>query len=651
MAQGDHLWTPSEARADATAMRQLNRSMGEKYGFAGTDTAALWRWSIDQPSAFWQAVRDVVDFPLEGDTSTVLRDDGEMWERRFFPEARLSAANLLLRGKADDPAIYFRCEDHETSQWTRGELRRAVGQLAHALKAAGVTAGDRVGGVVTNRPESVAMYIATLSLGAIWTSCAPDFGVESLKQRFSQSEPKILFAVDGFRVARRERNCVPIYQELLQSLPSVERIVVLQTLTESPSLDDLPNSQTYQAFLKTAETDEVPGECFPFDHPAVIVYSSGTTGAPKCIVHGAGGPLLQLMKEHRFHCDLQPGDIMFYYTTCAWIMWNWMIPALANGAAIALYDGNPSVPEKDMLFAFAEEIGVSHLGMSAMYIDMCRKRKMPIGENRDLSKLRCLMSTGSPLSTDNFEYIYASVKSDLHLASISGGTDLSSCFVLGDPTSPVYSGEIQMAGLGMAVDVYDPDGNSIPTGAGELVCTRPFPSMPVYFWNDPEGLKYRGAYFEEFEGIWTHGDLIERTAHGGYVILGRSDATLNPQGIRMGTAEIYAEVLTFNQVLNCLAAGYQARGDEQIVLFVQMDAGQDLTDELIAAIKERIRRELTVNHVPAYVLSAPDLPRTRSGKLAEIAVKCILNNREVRNASALANPESLDFFRQLEQFS
>jgi len=640
------LWTPSPARRDAAAIVAFARAAAAVAGRELADYDALWRWSIDQREAFWRLVWRFCGVIGDGPGARGIVDDDRMPGARFFPDARLNFARNLLRRNDDTPAMIFRGEDKVRRTMSWRALGAAVGQLRHALAAAGVGPGDRVAAQLPNMPEAVIGMLATASLGAVWSSCSPDFGVQGVLDRFGQIEPKVLLAVDGYHYAGRAHDCLAKLRALRPALPSVTRVVVVGYLDPAPDLAGIADAVGYADFVAGHPTTPEFVD-LPFDHPLYILYSSGTTGAPKCIVHGAGGTLLQHLKELRLHSDVRAGDRVFYFSTCSWMMWNWLVSALACEATICLYDGSPFHPDGNALFDFADEAEFTLFGTSAKYIDACAKAGLEPARTHRLAALRVVASTGSPLVAESFDYVYARIKRDVHLASISGGTDIVSCFVLGVPTEPVHRGEIQKRGLGMAVDVFDETGHPATGAKGELVCTRPFPSMPVGFWNDPDGSRYRAAYFERFPGVWTHGDWTEITPRGGVVIYGRSDAVLNPGGVRIGTAEIYRQVEQVEEVLESIAVGQDWQGDVRVVLFVKLRPGAVLDAALEKKIRDQIRRNATPRHVPARILPIADIPRTRSGKITELAVRDVIHGRPVKNREALANPEALELYRDL----
>jgi acetoacetyl-CoA synthetase len=518
------------------------------------------------------------------------------------------------------------------------------------MQAEGVAAGDRVAAMLPNVPETIAVMLAASSLGATFSSCSPDFGERGVLDRFGQIEPKLFFACDGYWYNGKKVEVADKLKPITARLSSVKRTIIVPYLGRAEAVAaEATRGIALDRFIEAFAPKPLSFERLPFNHPLYILFSSGTTGAPKCIVHGAGGTLLQHLKEHRLHCSLKPGEKLFYFTTCGWMMWNWLASGLATGATLLLFDGSPFYPSGNALFDYAQAEAMTIFGTSAKFIDAVKKAGLRPRDTHDLRSMRMLTSTGSPLAPENFDFVYDAIKPDIHLASISGGTDIVSCFVLGVPTKPVWRGEIQGPGLGMAVDVYDETGKPVREEKGELVCTKPFPSMPVMFWNDPDGAKYSAAYFERFPGIWAHGDFAEWTKHGGIVIHGRSDATLNPGGVRIGTAEIYAQVEGMPEVLEALAIGQDFEGDVRVVLFVRLARGVALTDDLQRAIKTKIRTGASPRHVPAKILAVADIPRTKSGKITELAVRDVVHGREVKNKEALANPEALELFRELEE--
>lgn len=651
---GMPLWTPSPDRIAAARITAFRRFCAERVAIPFADTVALQAWSVAEPARFWEAVWDYCGVVGEKGEGRIL-DGDRMPGARFFPDARLNVAeNLLAKAGPDDAdAIVFRSEDKAAARLSWGELKGLVSRFAQAFAAAGVGAGDRVAGLLPNVPEAVAAMLAATSLGAVWSSASPDFGPRGVLDRFGQIEPKLLITADGYWYAGKPIAIGHKLAEIVPALPSVVTVVVVDVLgTAGPVAAGLPRAATLDHFLAPVGPKPLAFERLPFDHPLYILFSSGTTGVPKCIVHRAGGVLLQHLKEHALHADIRPGDRVFYFTTLGWMMWNWLVSGLACGATLVLYDGSPFHPGPEVLFDYADAEGMTFFGTSAKYIDAVRKSGIRPRESHDLSTVRTMGSTGSPLAPESFDFVYRDIKADLHLASLSGGTDIVSCFELGDPTRPVYRGEIQGPGLGMDVQVWTDDGRPAAIGEkGELVCVRPFPVMPLGFWNDPGDAKYRAAYFERFDNVWCHGDFAEVTAHGGLIIHGRSDATLNPGGVRIGTAEIYAQVEQIPEVLEAIAIGQDFEGDVRVILFVRLKPGAVLDAALDKAIRTKIRTGASPRHVPAKILAVADIPRTKSGKITELAVRDVVHGRPVKNQEALANPEALALFADLPELA
>ncbi len=608
-------------------------------GFDDYDT--LYRWSIDESPAFWQRLAEFCDVRFDRDADTVLTRPDDIVHAGWFAGARLNYAEHLLRHGGDGAALVFVGEDGARREISRDDLRHRVGEVAAALAAAGVAEGDRVAGCLPNCPEAVIAMLAATSLGAIWSSCSPDFGVNGVVDRFGQIEPRVLFGANGYHYNGKTIDTRDTLRRVVAAMPSLERVVVVPFV--SGLAEGWPEGALdwHDFAVAGAEAEFVP---VAFDHPLYIMYSSGTTGVPKCIVHGHGGSLLQHLKEHVLHTDIGPGDRLFYFTTCGWMMWNWLVSGLAAGATVVLFDGAPFCGDGRALWRMAEREGITVFGTSAKYISALEKAGVRPAEEFDLSKLRAVLSTGSPLAPESFDYVYAAVGSNLQLASISGGTDILSCFALGNPLLPVRRGELQSRGLGMAVEVWNDEGMPVVGEQGELVCTRPFPSAPVCFWNDPDGSRYRGAYFERFEGIWAHGDFAELTPDGGLVIYGRSDAVLNPGGVRIGTAEIYRQVEKLDEVVESIAIGQNWDDDVRVVLFVVLREGVTLDEALRQSIRRVIRENTTPRHVPAKIVAVPDIPRTKSGKIVELAVRSVVHGKPVRNTEALANPGALAHF-------
>jgi acetoacetyl-CoA synthetase len=645
------LWRPSPERiADANLTRFL-RCVNARRGTRFSDYDALYAWSLAAPEAFWPEVAHFADVRAEWGSGPVIADAERMPGARFFPEARLNFAANLLRFADEQPALVFRNERDARRTLSYRELGAEVARIAAGLRAAGVSTGDRVAGFVPNMPEAIVAMLAAASLGAVWSSCSPDFGVHGVLDRFGQIQPKVLFTADGYFYAGKQLDSLPGVAQVLKQLPSVECVVVIPYVSAQPPLGELGaagrRSCLWQEF-------GAPGAAaafaqLPFNHPLYILYSSGTTGVPKCIVHGAGGTLLQHQKEHLLHTDLRRSDRLFYFTTCGWMMWNWLVSALATGATLVLYDGSPFHPGPGALWHLAEQERLTVFGTSAKYLASLQKSVFVPAASVDLTALRSVLSTGSPLLPEGFDYVYRAVKADLQLASISGGTDIVSCFALGCPLRPVHRGEIQCRGLGMAVQIFDESAQPLRGERGELVCTAPFPSMPLGFWNDADGARYRAAYFERFPGTWHHGDYAALTEHDGIIIYGRSDAVLNPGGVRIGTAEIYSAVESLPQILEALAVGQDWHGDVRVVLFVRLQPGVELDEALKREIRHTIRTNTTARHVPAKIVAVPDLPRTRSGKVTELAVRNVLHGLPVKNVDALANPGALEHFRDLPE--
>jgi len=659
------LWSPTSRQIVDANLTRFIADVRRRGATAVRDYPSLYEWSIAQPADFWGAVWEFCGIAAERDAR------GSAWQSaliggdrmappdpelgpRWFDGARLNFAENLLRYRDDREAIVGWNELGPQRRLTFAELYAEVERLASALEARGVGAGDRVAGFMPNIPEATIAMLATASLGAIWSSCSPDFGVQGVFDRFGQIEPKFLFCADGYRYSGKEVDSLETVAGIAERITSIEQVVVVTYRQASASLAGIPRAVSYDAFVGSVVPTRMRFARMPFDHPLYVMYSSGTTGLPKCMVHGAGGTLLQHQKEHVLHCDLRRDDRIFYFTTCGWMMWNWLVSALAVGATIVLYDGAPLLRRRAILWEMAEAERLTVFGTSAKWLALAEKEGLAPRNTHDLSSLRSILSTGSPLGAHSFDYVYEKVKPDVQLSSISGGTDLISCFALGNPIAPVWRGEIQTRGLGMRVEIFDDDGNSIRERPGELVCSAPFPSMPIYFWNDPTKEKYRAAYFDHFPGAWRHGDWAELTNHDGVVIYGRSDATLNPGGVRIGTAEIYRQVEQLPEVLESLVIGQQvpdAEGGEdvRIVLFVRLVESQTLTDELKERIRLQIRKNASPHHVPKKIVQVTDIPRTISGKITELAVRDVVHGRPVKNRDALANPEALELFRNLPE--
>jgi acetoacetyl-CoA synthetase len=642
------LWTPSDARQASSNLRRFADGLSARYGLAFADYEAIHAFSVSRPEVFWNELWDFCGVIAGTRGQRVLADGGKMPGARFFPDARLNYAENLLRRNDDGEALVFRGEDKVERRMSWRELNAAVARMHRALAAAGVGAGDRVAAIVPNMPETIVAFLATASHGAIWSSCSPDFGERGILDRFGQIGPKVLVTCDGYYYAGKTIAMGSKIANVLKELRTVERTIVIDYIgTASEVAATLPGGVTFDGFSKSHGDGTIAFAQMPFDHPLYILYSSGTTGIPKCIVHRAGGILLKHLCEHVLNTDVKPGDRLFYFSTCGWMMWNWLVSGLAAGATLLLYDGSPFFPSERTLFDYAAKEKMTFFGTSAKYIDAVKKSGLMAKDQFDLSELRTMLSTGSPLAAESFDFVFAGIKSDLHLASVSGGTDICGCFVGGNPFDPVWRGEIQGPMLGMAVDVFDDHGKPMRGEKGELVCTAPFPSMPVMFWNDEDGTKYHSAYFARFPGIWCHGDFAEITSHGGMVIHGRSDATLNPGGVRIGTAEIYAQVEQVPEVIEALAIGQDWDNDVRVVLFVRLRDATVLDDSLVARIKKKIRDGASPRHVPAKIVAVADIPRTKSGKITELAVRDVVHGREVKNKEALANPEALELYRNI----
>jgi len=636
------IWRPDPS---AIAAANLTRFAAEARhsGAPAGDYAGLWEWSVRDPAAFWGALFEHSGLIAERGPGPVLRDAHLMPGARWFEGARLNFAENLLRRRGAETAIISRDErgNRRTLSWD--ELAAETARIADGLRRVGVVPGDRVAGFLPNLPETVIAMLATASLGATWSSCSPDFGVAGVLDRFGQIAPKVLFTADGYLYNGKVVDSLERVAGILDRLNGVQQVVVVSNVAREPVTGGLPRATPFAAFGSAGAP--LRFERLPFDHPLYILYSSGTTGTPKCIVHGAGGTLLQHVKEHQLHCDLKPGERLFFFTTCGWMMWNWLASALASQATIVLYDGSPFHPDAGVLWRMAAEEGVAVFGTSAKYLAALEKTGYGPAESAPNPTLRLLLSTGSPLAHEQYDFVHDAIGARVQLSSISGGTDIVSCFALGSPLLPVYRGELQCRGLGMNVQVFDDEGRAVQGQQGELVCTSPFPSMPIGFWNDPDGAKYRAAYFERFPGVWCHGDFAILTEHGGLVILGRSDAVLNPGGVRIGTAEIYRQVEKLEEILESLAVGQDWDNDVRVVLFVRLRPGVLLDAALEKKIRDVIRANATPRHVPARIVAVPDIPRTISGKIVELAVRNVIHGRPVKNTDALANPEALEHFR------
>jgi acetoacetyl-CoA synthetase len=644
----EQLWQPSaDTIADAN-MTHFLQQVNSDHDQALANYHDLYQWSLDNTETFWSMIWDY--FHVIGDKGdTLVKDKDKLPGAQWFPEARLNFAENLLRHRDDKVALVFRGENGARRQLSYSDLYLQVARFAEALKQRGVSKGDRVAAMMPNTIETIVAMLATASLGAIWSSCSPDFGVQGVLDRFGQVEPKVLLTVDGYFYNGKNLNIKDKTADILAQLPSVDQLVLVNFSDQSDRLDD-PKVIAYERFIDN-DAGDVDFFVSEFNHPLYIMFSSGTTGVPKCIVHGAGGTLLQHLKEHGLHTDLAAEDTLFYFTTCGWMMWNWLVSGLAHGATLVLFDGSPFAPQPEFLWDVADEENISVFGTSAKYLAALEKAGVKPRESHQLESLRSILTTGSVLPPESFDYVYRDIKKDVCLSSISGGTDIISCFALGCPILPVYRGELQCRGLGLAVNVYNEDGQPVSGEKGELVCENSFPCMPVGFWNDDDGKRYFNAYFARFNNTWAHGDFAELTEHDGVIIYGRSDAVLNPGGVRIGTAEIYRQVEKVDAVLESIAVGQQYEDDERVILFVKLRDGITLDDELRQQIKKTIRANATPRHVPAIILQVRDIPRTISGKIVELAVRNVIHGEPVKNTDALANPEALDEFRERPELS
>jgi len=639
------LWRPSRERIAKSNITRFIHLVNQRWNAGVRDSQQLYDWSVRETEKFWTAIWDFCGVVAETRGERVLVDGHKMPGAQWFPDARLNFAENLLRRRDDETAMVFWGEDKVRRRMSYSDLYDAVSRTAQALSAAGVKEGDRVAAFMPNMPETIIFMLATTSVGAIWSSCSPDFGAQGVLDRFGQIGPKVLFAVEGYHYNGKTHDTLLRIAEIARNLPTLARTVIVSYTREQPDVSGIRNSVHLADFVGAYRGGEIAFRRLPFNHPLLILYSSGTTGVPKCIVHGAGGTLLQHLKEHQLHTDLKRGDRLFYFTTCGWMMWNWLASGLATGVTLLLYDGSPFHPAPRVLFDFADEERMTVFGTSAKYIDALSKAGARPMDTHRLDSVETITSTGSPLVPEGFDYVYRAIKKDVLLSSISGGTDIASCFVLGNPTAPVYRGEIQYRGFGMNVQVFDDDGKAVIGTKGELVCTAPFPSMPIHFWNDPDGAKYRAGYFERFPSIWCHGDYMELTPRGTAVIYGRSDATLNPGGVRIGTAEIYRQVEQLDEVVESLVIGQDWDNDVRVVLFVRLRDGLELNEGMAKKIRDQIRVNTTTRHVPAKIVQVGDIPRTKSGKIVELAVRNVVHGNPVKNLEALANPEALEQYR------
>ena len=642
------LWTPTQDQVNTSQMEAFRNQVNSRFNINLKDYFDLYDWSISNISDFWKAVWGFMALEFSGDYTQVVDDDSKMPGAQWFEGVKMNFAENLLRIRSEKPAIHFKGEGQAVRTLSYNELFDEVEKLSSALRKIGIQQGDRVAGFMPNMPETIIAMLATASIGAIWSSSSPDFGIKGVLDRFTQIEPKVLFAANGYYYNGKKFDSLEKLNSILDQLPSVDHVVVTPYTDSNHNISSVKNGILWDNFIDS-NPSPLKFEQLPFQHPLYIMYSSGTTGLPKSIVHGAGGTLIQHLKELRLHCNIYPEDTIFYFTTCGWMMWNWLVSNLAIGAAIVLYDGSPLQPNSNAMWDMVDELGITHFGTSAKYIDACRQEGLSPIKTHSLESMRTIFSTGSPLVEESFDYVYNQIKKEIQLASISGGTDIISCFAGGNPTLPVYRGELQSITLGMDVAAYNPEGNAIQNEKGELVCRKAFPSMPIHFWNDPNGEKYHQAYFNVLPGIWYHGDYIEINDHGGVQIFGRSDATLNPGGVRIGTAEIYRVVDTFDEVEDSLVVGQKWEDDERVILFIKLNKKRIFTENLTKQIKQSIRNNCSPRHVPAIVLETKDIPYTINGKKVEIAVKKIMHGHSVANKDALANPESLDLYQNLNE--
>jgi acetoacetyl-CoA synthetase len=643
------LWQPSEDRIKNTNMYHFMQQVNQRYGKMFRNYNDLYHWSISDIPTFWEALWNYGKVLHSKSYDRVVDDDRKLPGAQWFEGARLNFAENLLRYRDDHIALSFKGEGQPTVSLTYAELYDRVARLAKPLRDMEIKPGDRIAGFMPNMIETVIAMLAATSMGAVWSSCSPDFGIKGVLDRFGQIAPRVLFTPNGYSYNGKKIDSLERISDILKQLPGIEKVIVVPYTDPTPDPSSVPNGVLFDDFLSPEPGLQIPFVQLPPNHPLYIMYSSGTTGVPKCIVHGAVGTVLQHIKELGLHSDVKREDTVFFYTTCGWMMWNWLVSSLALGARVLLYDGSPFYRDPGAMWQMAQDEKITIFGTSAKYLAAVEKAGVIPGRSYDLAPLKAVLSTGSPLSIESFEYVYRDIKDDLVLSSISGGTDIISCFALGNPMGSVHAGELQCRGLGMKVEAYGDSGKSVIGEKGELVCTAAAPSMPIYFWNDPDGKKYRGAYFDVYPGVWHHGDYIEITERGGVVIYGRSDATLNPGGVRIGTAEIYRQVENIPEILDSLVIGQDWDNDVRVILFVKLKEGYELTDELLKRIKTTIRESTTPRHVPAKILAVADIPCTISGKKVELAVRNVIHNQDVKNKDALANPEALDYFKDLAE--
>ena len=641
------VWTPSQKQIDRSQMTKFIKYVNLSHHLSLKNYDDLYSWSIQDIPSFWETVWKFCEVKYSTPYSEIVDDTSKMPGAKWFTGSQLNYAENLLRFKDSKPAIIFKGENQNPSILTYHDLNEEVKKVAYALRNMGIVKGDRVAGFIPNMPEAVIAMLASASIGAIWSSSSPDFGIKGVLDRFAQIEPKVLFAADGYFYNGKRFNSLEKLEGILKALPSIENVVIVPYTRHQADISSIQNAIHYKDFLPVCKVPEINFEQLPFDHPLYIMYSSGTTGLPKSIVHGAGGTLIQHLKELCLHTDLTRDDTIIYFTTCGWMMWNWLVSSLAIGATIVLYDGSPFHPDSGAMWKMAQDFKITVFGTSAKFIASSQSIGEKPKEKYMLNELKTILSTGSPLIEENYDFVYENIKEDVQLSSISGGTDIISCFALGNPILPVHRGELQCRGLGMDVQSFDSDGNLVINKKGELVCASSFPSMPVYFWNDPDGTKYQQAYFNSYPGVWHHGDYIMINNLGGIKIFGRSDATLNPGGIRIGTAEIYRVVENFSEVTDSLVVGQKWGDDERVILFVKLTEGTSLHNEFIQKIKKTIRSECSPRHIPKKIIEIEDIPYTINGKKVEIAVKKIIHGEDVPNRDSLANPESLKFYQNL----
>ena len=645
------LWKPTEEQIKQSNMYRFMKFINETDHQNFKDYTPLYDWSIENISDFWAAFWEFADIIHSQPYDQVIDDPKKMPGARWFSGAKLNFAENLLRYRDDRVALIFKGEGQPSSRLTYAQLYDEVARLAKSLKDLGIHPGDRVVGFMPNMPESMIAMLAATSLGASWSSCSPDFGIKGVLDRFGQIKPRVLFTANGYSFKGKRIDSLERISNILKELPSIEKVVVVPYTEQQADISAVANAVHYQDFRSAESGLEIEFEQLPFEHPLYIMYSSGTTGLPKCMVQSAGGILVHHLKELMLHTDLKREDTIFYFTTCGWMMWNWLTSSLAVGATLVLYDGNPFHPHAGALWEMAQDEKITVFGTSAGYIAALQNEGVKPGKTYNLNPLRAVLSTGSPLSIEGFEFIYAEVKSDLQLASISGGTDLNGCFAIGNPMLPVYAGELQCRPLAMDVRAFDELGNELIDEQGELVCCKPFPSMPIYFWDDPDGSKYHSAYFDVFPNIWRHGDFVTVTGRGGVVMHGRSDATLNPGGVRIGTAEIYRQLEQMAEIADSVVVGQDWKNDVRVILFVKLAEGVELTAELKDTIKQTIRTNASPRHVPAKIIQVPDVPYTLNMKKVELAVKKVIQGQKVLNKDALSNPEALDHYANIKELS